>query len=144
MMQGNINLTVSGTPEEIAALALELQERLHKKTIEIPLGINGKQLASAVIADYLTVKSRDVNASVTFLVNCKEHDRAVYSIRPADLARICSLLPAFSEKPFGQQPVQLTVDIKSSVLTETQTFEVDPVLVPQIIGLFDALGLRQK
>lgn len=143
-MEGNITLTVSGTPEEIAALAQELQERLNKKTIDIPLGVDGKRLASAIIEGFRSVTPGDVKASVTFLVNCKEHDSAVYSIRPSDLARICSLLPAFSEKPFGHQPVLLEVDVKSSVLKETQAFEVDPVLVPKIIGLFDTLGLRQE
>lgn len=47
-MKGNINLTVSGTPEEIAALALELQERLDRKTIDIQFGLTREDMRKAI------------------------------------------------------------------------------------------------
>lgn len=47
-MEGNIKLTVSGTPEEIAALALELQERLNKKTIDFQFGFTPEDFRKAI------------------------------------------------------------------------------------------------
>ena len=143
-MQGNINLIVSGTPEEIAALALELQERLNKKDTVLSLKAAERALEETAQRGEQPIGAKEMKTSVVFTVDGKEIRRAVYVIRPSSLARFLNMLPALSDVPLGNQAVLLSVEIKSQVLNEIQKMEVDPAAVPLAIKLLDTIGLRQE